>query len=280
MNFVYKFIVWHSKKTNGKFRSFLAWLYLMFIKTRSFFSYRNKDMFHFVNIELNRKCNRKCSYCPLSKYPDFKKEEKMNFGDFKKIVNQLKKINYSSNFCFAGYYEPLMDNDIFNFIDYVKDNLKKARLVLYTNGDFLDREKFEKLKKRSVLLIISLHEDKNNESYQRLFKITKGKNVIFKRNIEKYILSTRGGVVSVKNKEFKTNCIIPSAQLTIDVSGNVLICFDDFFSEYSYGNIKELKILEIWNNEKFKETKKSLLKGKSKDKICENCFSRKSTCHN
>ncbi len=279
-NFIHKLVVWHSKKTNGKLRSFLAWIYLMFIRARNFLTYKDKNMFHFVNVELTRNCNRSCSYCPLPKHPDFKKEERMSFKDFKKIVNELKKINYSSNFCFAGYYEPLIDENIFKFIEYAKNNLKKARLILYTNGDFLNKEKFKKLKENSILLIISLHNDKDDKSYKRLLKITGNKNVIFKRNIEKYILSTRGGMVSVKNKEFKTSCIIPSVQLTIDVNGNVVICFDDFFSKYKYGNVKNSTIMNIWNSEKFKETKNSLLKGNTKEKICENCFSRNPTCHN
>lgn len=278
--FIHRFTVWHSKKTNGKLRSFLAKNYLRGVRLRNFFVYKDKDMFHFVNIELSRECNRRCSYCPLSKYPEFKKGQIMSFSVFSKIIEQLEKINYSGYLCFTGYYEPLLCKNILDCIEYAREKLKKAEIVVYTNGDFLDKEIFQRLEKNSVLLIITLHEDETGERYRKLLKITKGKKVIFKRSVENYILSTRGGLVKVKNKEVQTSCILPSLQLTIDVEGKVIICFDDFFSANVYGDVKKTDILQIWRGEKFKNTRRNLLRGIPGETICRSCFSKEITTRN
>ena len=272
--FIHRFTVWHSKKTNGKLRSFLAKNYLRGVRLRNFFVYKDKDMFHFVNIELSRECNRRCSYCPLSKYPEFKKGETMEFSVFAKIIEQLEKINYSGYLCFTGYYEPLLCKNLLDYVEYARKKLKKAEIVVYTNGDFLDKENFRILEKSSVLLIITLHGDRTGEKYRKLFEITKGKKIIFKRGIENYILSTRGSLVKVKNKEIQTSCILPSLQLTIDVEGKVILCFDDFFSEHVYGDVKKTDILQIWRGEKIKIVRRNLLKGLPEKTICQSCFSK------
>ena len=272
--FIHKLAVWHSKKTNGRLRSFLAQNYLRGVRLRNLLAYGNKEMFHFVNIELSRKCNRRCSYCPVAKYPEFKKNMKMSFSLFAKIVDQLRKINYSGYFCFTGYYEPILCENLFDFLQYARRNLKRAQLVVYSNGDFLNEESFRIMKENSVLLIITLHEDKAGERYRRLMEISGGKNIIFKRNIEKYILSTRGGLVNVKNKEIQKSCVLPALQLTIDVEGKVILCFDDFFSQYIYGDVQKTDILEIWKGKKFQETRRAILKGRPATKICQYCFSK------
>ena len=269
---IHKLTVWHSKKTNGWLRSFLGQAYLRGVKLRNLLVYGDKEMFHFVNIELSRKCNRSCSYCPVSKYPEFKKDKTMSFTNFVKIVSQLKKINYSGYFCFTGYYEPMLQDNLFQFLEYVRQNLSQARIAIYTNGDFLSQSLFQRLKNKSVWLIITLHEDKTGEHYRRLMEITGGKNVIFKKNIEEYILSTRGGLVKVRSKEIQKSCVLPALQLTIDVEGKAILCFDDFFSKYVYGDTSKEKLLDIWRSKKFKETKEILVKGKPATKICQNCF--------
>ncbi len=268
-----KIIFWQSKKTNGAVRSFLARRYLSYVRVRNYLIYRDKDMFLFVNIELDRKCNRRCNYCPISKYSDFKKDEELSFEDYSIVIDQLSEIGYSDNICFTGYQEPLLKEDILKFIDYAKEKLKKAKIIIYTNGDFLSKEKYKELQTRDVLLIISFHDDDYKKSYERLLNITKGKNTVFKVNMKNHIMSTRGGLVNVKKKEIKKSCIFPSIQLTIDASGDVIICFDDFFSKHVFGNIKREKLMDIWKSNEFKETRNSTLNGSTEKDICSNCFS-------
>ncbi len=272
MKIIDEIIIRQSKRVNGALRSFLAKAYLFFIRIKNKIKYGDGRIFNQINIELGRRCNRKCSYCPKSKFPEKNDERKMSFKIFKKIVRELENINYSEKVCFSGYYEPLLDDDIVRHVRYVRKKLKKAKIIIYTNGDMLTEKLYKRLKENDVLLAVSLHGENVNKKYQKIKKMTGGKNTVIKKKITERILSTRGGLLEVENKEVKTSCIFPSLQLTVDVDGNVILCFDDYFSENKFGNVKEKNLLKIWRDESFKNVKKDLLSGKPEREICKHCF--------
>jgi len=272
MSFLRKTIFWYSRKVPASLREVLGYLFLFYIKTVNFLKYKNKDLFHHVNIELSRDCNRRCPYCPVSKYPEFKKDEKLTFEDYQKIIKELKELNFSGEIHFTGYYEPLLEKDLIKYIKHAKKELKKVKIVVYTNGDYLGEDILKEFRKLSVFLIISIHgERERNKKHKKIKEMTESNNVIIKKNIEEGLLSSRGGLVGVKKKDVKTRCILPSVELTIDSSGSVIICSDDFFSQYVFGNIKKESILKTWNKEKFRRARKNILLGKPSCKICKNC---------
>ncbi len=272
MNLIDKIIFWQSRKLPHKMRELLGLLFLFSVRARNFLRYEDKNLFHHVNIELSRNCNRKCSYCPVSKYPNFGKQEKLDFNVFRKLINELKKIDFRGEVHFTGYYEPLLEKELFKYINFTRKNLKKAKIVVYTNGDFLNKKTMKKMEELSILLIITLHDKNNEKKYEKIKEITKSSDVVIKENIENHTLSSRGGLVNVKKKERKQRCILPSVELTIDYKGNIILCADDFFSKHSFGNIEKESILEIWNKEKFKKTRKNLLSKRMDYKICRSCL--------
>ncbi|MFW6024723.1 MAG: radical SAM/SPASM domain-containing protein [Candidatus Woesearchaeota archaeon] len=231
-------------------------------------------MFHIVNIELNRDCNRSCSYCPISKFPEYKESSNLNFKLFSKIVGELSDFGFSGDFCFTGFYEPLMSNNILKCINYVNKNLGKSRIIVYTNGDYLSKEFIDSIISYNVLLIISLHDMTNSKGkIKKLKRIINGKvKTIFKTDISKKKLSSRIGLVNPKIKEKKYFCVNPSLELTIDCEGNILFCPDDFFSKNTFGNIKNSKIFDIWNKKEFKEKRKKVLKGNYAFDSCRECL--------
>jgi GTP 3',8-cyclase len=268
-----KIIFWHSRKTPLWMRNFLGISFFFYVKLRNILIYKNKDLFHHVNIELNRNCNRRCTYCPVSKYPKFKRKEKINFKNYSKIINQLKAINFSGEIHFTGFYEPLTEKDLPQYIRYAKENLKLASITVYTNGDFLNEKILKCFRELSVFLIISLHgEKKHSKRWKEITEITEKNQVIIKTSLEKQILSSRGNLVNIKKREKKRNCVLPSIELNIDVSGNVILCADDFFSKNTFGNIKKESLVDIWNKREFKKTRKNILLGKSDLNICKSCF--------
>lgn len=272
MNLIDSFIVWHSKKTNGRLRSILARVYLFFARIKNRIKYGDADRFSFVNIELSRSCNRSCSYCPKSKHQK-QSDDVIEFGLFKKIISNLKEINYSDKICFTGYYEPLIFDDLVKYIDHTSKELPEAKIIIYSNGEALTSELYDKLSRDNLFFIISIHEKEPSDNFTRLKEITSSEDTLFKTNLKDYILSERGGIVEVENKETKFSCIFPSLQLTIDSSGDVILCFDDYFSSYTYGNVREKNLLDIWNDPEFVKAKEGLVAGKPVKDICKNCFS-------
>ena len=267
-----KILFWYSRKIPMGLRNFMAKMYLKYIRLQNIIKYRNKDMFHYVSIELTRTCNRRCVYCPISLHPSFGENSQMSFELYSKIIKELKKMKYRGTISFTGFYEPLMFKKFMKYLRYLRRELPKTKIILYTNGDYLTEEVFSELEDMNVFSIVSLHEDKDNNNFIRLSNFTNEKYALLKKNIQSGILSTRGNIVNVKKKERKTICIIPAIELTIDSNGNVIFCSDDFFSVNKYGNVAKSKLLDIWNNQEYKKLRKEISNGKFKLEICKGCI--------
>jgi MoaA/NifB/PqqE/SkfB family radical SAM enzyme len=87
------------------------------------------------------RCTLRCKMCLHSSRnqelnPDFTYpiRNDMNFGTFKKIVDQFKD---TLNICIAGIGEPLLNKDLFEMVEYA--NNKKIEVVIITNGTLLDK---------------------------------------------------------------------------------------------------------------------------------------------
>lgn len=106
---------------------------------RLFFNWIN-----YIEVEISSLCNRKCDYCPSSKAG--RNRELLKKDLFIKILNQLEEIEYAGSLAFHQYNEPLLEYE--NLIDCVRlarEIIPNARLILYTNGDYLTREKYDLL---------------------------------------------------------------------------------------------------------------------------------------
>ncbi|MFW6231368.1 MAG: SPASM domain-containing protein, partial [Nanoarchaeota archaeon] len=127
--------------------------------------------------------------------------------------------------------------------------------------------------KLRVALNITLHDDRKKKAIQNILKQAHAENKVFLReHIEESILSTRGGLISVKHPEQKHFCVVPFTEMTIDHRGNVRLCSDDFFSTMVFGTIKEKSVLDIWNQETFSQLRRDIRKGKSLPLICRKCM--------
>ena len=274
MKLIDRFIYSHRKLFPNFFTNTLSKFYLIFHKFKNSIIYGNSDMFDYITIELDRICNRACSYCPKSAYDDSDGAVFFNKKNFERIMKQLQVINYGGSILFSGYCEPLMNKNIKQYLSIARKELPKIKLVVYTNGDFLDKEFMKFFKINNIILIISIHNPNSAENINRIKKIVGNyKNAIIKYDIENHYLSTRGNLVNVKKKASKIICIRPFCELTIDYKGNVILCNNDFFSKKVFGNLSNNKLMEIWNNKKFKETRKNLTKELPNNDLCNYCKS-------
>lgn len=114
------------------------------MKERLFF-----NMVNFIEIEISSLCNRKCLYCvqPMAQ----RKRELLPAEIVRKIADELKKIDFNGGIAFHQYNEPLLEKEhLFKCIRIIKENLPKAKLVLYTNGDLLTYKLFKQLIKLDI----------------------------------------------------------------------------------------------------------------------------------
>ena len=272
MNLIDRLIYSHGNLFPNFFMNLLSRCYLPIHKLKCFIIYGNAGMFDFITIELDRICNRACSYCPKSVYDDKDNAIFFNKENFEKIINQLLIIKYRGSILFSGYCEPLMNKNIKQYLSIARKNLPRAKLVVYTNGDFLDKEFINFVRKNKIVLIITIHAPNSSKNKRRIEKLVKGyKDAIIKYKIEDHYLSTRGNIVNVKKKISKKVCIRPFCELTIDYKGNVILCSNDFFSKQVFGNLNNDKIMEIWNTKKFRKIRKNLTKRVPNNGLCKYC---------
>ncbi len=123
----------------------------------------------FIELETSTYCNRSCSWCPNSKYKRSKLKNFIDFNLFLKIVDDLASINYDGQLALHNYNEPLLDPSLYKYLRIIKEKIQKARIIIFTNGDYLTKNVLKKLEANGVSSIyISLHGAIGNDNYEEL----------------------------------------------------------------------------------------------------------------
>jgi radical SAM protein with 4Fe4S-binding SPASM domain len=241
------------------------------------------DMFDGLSIETTTYCNRKCSYCPNSVFDrGSKKNEKLIPVElFKKIIDELKDINFKGRINPNLYGETLLDERLPELMTYIHKKLPEAKLTIYTNGDFLDMDMLNKLYEcgvRSYIITIHGNVKEGREKIKKLMRyIKQGRKkikILCQVMNENTPLSNIGGLVKVKNiKKEDFDCIDP---LAINYKGDVIICCNDYFGEVVFGNLEKEKIIDIWNKTNFRQIRQQLKKRIYILDICKRCVNLES----
>ena len=155
-----------------------------------------------VEIEISSLCNRHCIYCPRR---DVKRDRALFPMDtFKKIMYELKEIDYDGAVAFHQYNEPLLEYDyLCECINAAKEINPKVRLELYTNGDLLTDKKFKTLKKLGInRMVVTCHLE-DGEIWNRESARKKVKKVMNKIHIRRKLVED-GNSVFVKQSEIRS----------------------------------------------------------------------------
>lgn len=146
----------------------------------------DKKFPHHLFIETTSFCNLRCKMCARN-YSDLKLGS-MNFALFKKIIDEAKAYK-SRTFSLHLFGEPLLDRQIIEKINYIKEVNKKNIIILTTNGVLMTPERSERLINKIDKVVISLHGTspviykqitgfdllpKVEENVKKLIKIKKG----------------------------------------------------------------------------------------------------------
>jgi len=235
-----------------------------------------------VEIEINSACNKSCSYCPNSVGQRIEKGH-MEPGLYRKIVSQLKDINFNGRISYDFYNEPLLSPNLITFTELTKKQLPDVEIHLYSNGSLLDKDKFRRLSQAGITrFIITKHEDHFTEARPYLFDQTIKElsdsellSVSY-RGFQDLKLTNRGGSLEHIKSEIEDiqnyPCFIPTFMMTITVNGTVLPCFEDFYQKMAMGNIKDEHIRDIWNRPDYIRFRKMLMLGqRGAYDMCKNC---------
>lgn len=248
----------------------------------------NRSLFTHVSIETISACNNNCSFCPVSTINNKRPVFIMDDLVFRKIVKQLKGVNFIGSLCPQINNEPLLDGKIFERIRYIKQTLRdNVRISVETNGTLLTVSKIYRVFEEGAdRICINDYADRRREYLlftRRIRRILQGLDVNrIKREVsleinhrlKKQILSDRLGKVKGRKvgiTDREKFCDFPFYQLNINSKGGIFICCRDSYWEGLLGNINTQNIKEIWYAEKYTKIRDAFLENRRILSTCQRC---------
>ena len=228
-------------------------------------------------LEMSNICNYSNLHpqCPVSQ---MKEKRILSLKTIEKLFDELKVLNYNKGVWPFCYSEPLIDPRFFTVMKMLNDKLPDARVALYSNGFFMNETLLQELDELNIVKInFSVYTPQDNE---RLIKLNEWKNKaklkikvklarrypMIKRMNDKICWYDRDPVI------YDKECRAPYRYLTINSSGDVIICCHDFKTMHKFGNIKTESIKDIMLSDKMINTYVSLInKERSKFFLCSRC---------
>lgn len=253
-----------------------------------------------ISIETSTFCNRKCVYCPNSKYP--RRQRLMEQELYLKILKEMQDIDYRGIFSLSLHNEPLADKDILKRIRLVKEYCPYSYVRMNSNGDYLTREFLDELDAAGLNeILITRHMDgdgeytdeaakeKLNNFFDKLgidWTITK---MISMHNISCDLIykgirllvvtnnwvedgNDRGGVIeSLSIKDRVQPCCVPFREVYIDVDGSIIFCCNIFVNKKSLSNISDCSIVDTFFSDDMVDIRRGLFSWGDKGKPCNTC---------
>ncbi|MDI6104352.1 radical SAM protein [Actinoplanes sp. NEAU-A12] len=99
----------------------------------------------YVEVETSRRCNRTCQWCPNAENDARRTQQVMEWGLFRRVVDELGAAGFDGVLAFHNYNEPLLNPRILDEIGYVRAVAAAAKPAIYSNGDMLDKALFDRL---------------------------------------------------------------------------------------------------------------------------------------
>jgi radical SAM protein with 4Fe4S-binding SPASM domain len=246
-------------------------------------------IFALVEFNLSGRCTRQCIFCPRSdkkKFPNT--NESISVDLYKKIMSDLKKVDFAGTILYSAFSEPLLYKNLEEIIKISKHYCPKARIEIVSNGDLATKARIADLFRAGLtVLSISMYDGPQQrthfEKIQKELGLSAEQFILRVRWLpaeENFgiTLSNRAGMIEIKGtntlklkEPMKSACYYPFYQTFIDCDGSVLLCPHDWGKKMILGNVKERSLLEIWDNEFAKKARIKLSKNNRKFSPCDVC---------
>lgn len=242
-------------------------------KVLTLYQSRLRGTFLSVNLETFGFCNRKCGFCfNNDKFPK-RGVGIMEEWLWKKIIGELSSMRFAGRLSLHFYGEPLLDKRLVDIVKYARERCKYTYIMISTNGDLLNKDFLVKIINSGLdAFMVTDYEEIPQLRLKELEK--RYPYWVTLRNKNDFSKNNRAGMIfGTKSKSIQYPCLRPTSQLVINWSGYVLLCCNDYYAKYVYGNVKDQMVLEVWNSRKFKSVRKMLQKSNSRQKfeICKGC---------
>ena len=237
------------------------------------------DIFNHVFFDTTTSCNRRCYYCPNAVYDRglIKNEKLMDETLFRKIIDDLAKVNWKGEIAPNFYGEPMLDPRLLDFVAYAHDQLPDSRIVLFTNGDFLSIEFYKKLVQKGVgRFVITHHPPDHPTAIEAIKQVLRYREEFGDDHVEmKYskltkIIQWRGmGVGEPINDDYCRSTALN--KIGVHWDGEVIFCCNDYYVTTKFGNAKNERLIDIWRKPYYQKVRNGIKKGQFILQTCKDC---------
>jgi 2-deoxy-scyllo-inosamine dehydrogenase (SAM-dependent) len=186
---------------------------------------------------------------------------------FDSIVEQVAVTSFSGRFGFHLYNEPLLRRDLEILVTHARERLPNAYFVLYTNGDLLSDDRYNRLLASGIdHFFVTRHE--GGAFPERPFQKVQRPG--------DFMLSGRGGIIDRTNTTWQLPCYAPSEMLMVRYTGEVVLCHEDAASRHVMGDLRRERLADIWFSDRFRLVRRQLESGDrhAAGSLCTNCDNR------
>lgn len=247
--------------------------------------------FSSVEFSNNDLCNRRCIFCPRvdpALFPN--NNAHLSFELFRKVMQELKIIDYCGRISFSGFCEPLLTRDLERYIAEGKRACPKMTIEISSNGDVLTKERLRNLFESGLDNIrVSLYEGpQQDEKYMEMKEELKlnDKQFILRRRYlppeQSYglTISNRAGALTLINEKMKVEalkeplrqpCYYPFYKMMVEYDGKVMICSNDWLKKLIVGDLNEQSVFAVWNSREFNNARRKLMQSNREFDPCNLC---------
>jgi len=223
-----------------------------------------------VLIETNRRCNRRCDYCPLDA-----SDTEMDDDTFYSIIDQLADWGFKGRVTPVGYSEPVFEPRMTNFITYINEQLPDSAIWILSNGDYLTQQHLDAWTAVGMTTAkLSIHDPSTPEQVAHVRALDAANDNVIVDDLrpghQTLLMHNRGGLVDVGEVHALPRCYLVQI-MTIHANGDVALCVHDYHSSHMFGNVHDRDIAAIWNDPAAKQLRWDINHGKYTLDMCKAC---------
>ena len=245
---------------------------------------------HIFDIEISSRCNKICSVCPRHVFT--RKKTDMSAQIFDALLQWLPT---ECHVMFAGFGEPLLNNEIYAYIRKIKSIKPQISISVYTNGKQLNNNTIKKLLDSGLDWIqLSISDEEGFVIAQRTLEFLSSTNqsdilrinVLYRDDDDfchlqekvsrffpnakilfhfKKIHNRGGALYDYDYREELKTCGTFFMDTFIDAEGNIQICSNDINGINKIANIQEMSFADLV------EMKKNFLGNIQISPLCKKC---------
>jgi hypothetical protein len=240
-------------------------------------------LFESIEIETVNRCNGTCGFCPINHRDDRRPYAKMSEELFHKIIDELEALDYAGRISLFSNNEPLLDNRICEFAKYASDRLKKACIIIFTNGTLMNYETFVTLIEHVDVLNFDIYYDNSSveETPAEVKKILaacltekRWKEKVMVQFIPRNMIrNNRGGNSKNRKKSYEVQapCLLPYIQMIVRPDGKTSLCCNDAMGQNTLADLNTETLTEAWYNSNYAGARNRIRTSRQNIGFCKYC---------